>query len=90
MTDICIPISHLGDNQIAEVTVSVGNIKQKHSFRIEAFPWDIHTGMETRISRLKFMIENYDNHWELVQIYNPGINSEFIHILFRLKKEILD
>jgi len=85
MTDICIPITHLGKNQIAEVTVSFGNVQQKHSFRVEAFPWDTHTSIEKRILFLKRMIEDYDRNWELIQIYNPGTSAEYIHVLFKLK-----
>lgn len=85
MTDICIPISHLGDNQIAEVLVSIGGLEKKHNFKIEAFPWDTALPVEERINILKKMIENYDSSWELVQIYNPGDKDRFIHILFRQK-----
>jgi hypothetical protein len=85
MTDICIPISHLGDNQIAEVLVSIGGVQKKHNFKVEAFPWDTTMPIVERINLLKRMIENYDNNWELVQIYNPGDKDKFIHILFRKK-----
>jgi hypothetical protein len=83
MTDICIPISHLGDNQIAEVLISIGGIQKKHNFKVEAFPWDTSSPVEERINLLKRMIENYNKDWELVQIYNPGDKDKFIHVLFR-------
>ncbi|HVO75022.1 MAG TPA: hypothetical protein VMT35_13425 [Ignavibacteriaceae bacterium] len=85
MTDICIPISHLGDNQIAEVLVSIGGIQRKHNFKIEAFPWNTASPVEVRIDLLKRMIEGYDKDWELVQIYNPGEKDKFIHVLFKEK-----
>ncbi len=85
MTDICIPISHLGDNQIAEVLVSIGGLQKRHNFKVEAFPWDTALPVEERINLLKRMIENYDSDWELVQIYNPGDKDKSIHILFRKK-----
>jgi len=85
MTDICIPISHLGDNQIAEVLVSIGGLQKRHNFKVEAFPWDTALPVEERINHLKRMIENYDSDWELVQIYNPGDKDKSIHILFRKK-----
>ena len=83
MTDICIPISHLGDSEIAEVLVSIGGIQKKHNFKIESFPWNTSTPIEDRIDLLKKMIDNYDKDWELVQIYNPGDKDKFIHTLFK-------
>lgn len=83
MTDICIPITHLGDNQIAEVVVSVGGIHKKHNFKVEAFPWNSKSNSEERILLLRRLIESYDKNWELVQIYNPGQAADFIHVLFR-------
>ncbi|MGE5797522.1 MAG: hypothetical protein ACM34O_07150 [Ignavibacteria bacterium] len=88
MTDICIPISHLGDNQIAEVLVSIGGIQKSHNFKVEAFPWDTASPVENRINLLKRMIENYDSEWQLVQIYNPGDKDRSIHILFRKKENL--
>lgn len=88
MTDICIPISHLGDNQIAEVLVSIGGIQKSHNFKVEAFPWDTASPVEDRINLLKRMIGNYDNEWQLVQIYNPGDKDKSIHILFRKKENL--
>ena len=86
MTDICIPISHLGDNEIAEVLVSIGGVQKKHNFKIEAFPWNTGSPVEVRIDLLKRMIENYDKEWELVQIYNTGDRDKSIHVLFRKKQ----
>jgi len=85
MTDICIPISHLDDNQIADVTVSVNGEKKKYSFRVEAFPWNNLASSEERIMVLKDMIERYDSSWELIQIYTPGTSAGHIHVLFRKK-----
>lgn len=85
MTDICIPIPHLGENQAAEVVVTYGAVEYKHSFRVEAFPWDKRKPVGDRIMSLKSLIESYDTHWELVQIYNPGTDAGYIHVLFRLK-----
>ena len=85
MTDICIPITHLGDAQIAEVVVSIGAVEQKHNFRVESFPWDHTLSSDERIKSLKNLIENYDKSWELVQIYNPSADADYIHVLFRMK-----
>jgi hypothetical protein len=81
MTDICIPILHIGDQQIADVSVTIGGVEKKHNFRVEAFSWD--NKHEDRIRTLKNNIENYDQDWELVQIYNPSAKAKFIHVLFR-------
>jgi hypothetical protein len=85
MTDICIPISHLDDNQIADVMISVGGENLKYSFRVEAFPWNSLASSADRIAVLKEMIERYDSSWELIQIYSPGPSSRNIHVLFRKK-----
>lgn len=85
MKDICIPISHLGDNQIAEITILIGEKENKFNFRVESFPWNTKATVEERISVLRKVIETYDKDWEIVQIYNPTEKSDFIHVLFRRK-----
>ena len=85
MTDICIPISHLRNNEDAEIFVSFGGVKKKYNYKVEAFPWNPEEKTEQRITLLKRLIENYDKNWELVQIYNPGTKDAFIHVLLRMK-----
>lgn len=83
MSDVCIPLTGLKNDQSADVVVTVGGNKIQYSFRIESFPWETQLPIGKRIFLLKGMIENYDKEWELVQIYNPGENSGSIRVLFR-------
>ncbi len=95
MHDICVPIPHFSDNEIAEVEVKIGDKKSSFNFRVESFLWDNKdTGfselspvpLEQKISKLRNNIENYDKSWELVQIFTPPQGSKYIHVMFRQKK----
>lgn len=95
MTDLCIPVPQLGDQQVAEVTVKIGDKTTSFDFRVESFDWNgeelpddeaeytFHT--EEQIKKLKLLIESYDKAWALVQIYKPKPGSKFIQVLFRKK-----
>lgn len=95
MKDICIPIPHFGEHQIAEVEVTVNGKKKKFNFRVESFEWDgvidkskdILSQTEEKVKRLRDNIEGYDKSWELVQIYTPTQDSEHIQVLFRQKQK---
>ena len=98
MHDICVPIPHFRENEIAEVEVKIGDKKSSFNFRIESFIWENSDRgfselspplIEQKISQLKFNIENYDKDWELVQIFTPAQGSKYIHVLFRQKREVL-
>lgn len=97
MKEICIPISHFGDEEIAEVIVKVGNNEEKFHFRVESFPWkttdqdelneeEYLTESLRRIYGLKRAIQNYDKQWELIQIFTPAEDATHIHVLYRKKK----
>lgn len=94
MHDICVPIPHFTDNEIAEVEVKIGDKKSGFNFRIESFSWGTseiqftELPIEQRINQLKHNIESYDKSWELVQIFTPAHGSKYIHVLFRQKKLI--
>jgi len=94
MKDICIPIPHFEENQIAEVEVTINGKKQHFNFRVESFPWSLektedghHDALEVseKILHLKNMIESYDKNWELIQIFTPKSEAHFIQVLFRQK-----
>ncbi|MFC2134320.1 hypothetical protein ACFLTH_06840 [Bacteroidota bacterium] len=95
MKDICIPIPHFGENQIAEVEVTVNGKKKKFNYRVESFEWDgvidknqdMLTQTEEKVKKLKENIEGYDKSWDLVQIYTPSQGSEHIQVLFRQKQK---
>lgn len=87
MNDICIPLPRIEANA-AEVEVRVEGKPRKFNFRVESFPWEAPEGVtpsggELRFQKFKSMIESYDRHWELIQIYNPRPNAKTIQVLFR-------
>ena len=96
LRDLCIPIPGFGENEIAELTLKVGDRKFSYDFRVESFPWDAEDELNgesdeisrslARISRLKSAIEKYDKSWELIQIFTPTHSSKFIQVLYRKKK----
>lgn len=99
MRDICIPIPHFEENQIAEVEVTINGKKQHFNFRVESFPWSLtkdedghsdSSDVSEKILLLKNLIESYDKNWELIQIFTPKSDAHYIQILFRQKtfKEI--
>lgn len=93
MTDLCIPVPQLGEQQIAEVIVKVGDKKSAFNFRLESFNWNgeeipdkdmeysFHS--EVQINKLRTLIEGYDKNWELIQIFKPKPGSKYVQVLFR-------
>ncbi|MBN2349708.1 MAG: hypothetical protein JXJ22_12750 [Bacteroidales bacterium] len=96
MKELCVPVPNFKDNEVAEVEVKLQNKIIKYNFRVESFPWEIKDEMSNlehplekslaRITRLKNAIESYDKNWELIQIFNPSENSDFIQVLYRKKQ----
>ena len=97
MKEICIPIPNFWEDQIADVTLTVGGRKVSYSFRVESFPWALpdgepvndtdegaHATME-QIIALRVAIEQYDKNWELVEIYTPPRAASHIQVLYRKK-----
>lgn len=93
MKDLCVPVPGFGDNEIAEIQLSIGGKKSTFNFRVESFPWDVEDELGkfndevslslARIERLKNKIKNYNSEWELIQIFTPADNSKFIQVLYR-------
>jgi hypothetical protein len=94
MKEICIPISNLGEDEIADVTLTIGSRKTSFSFRVESFPWSIdsdhastddetlHASLD-QIAQLRSSISNYDSNWELIQIFTPRAGASHIQVLYR-------
>jgi hypothetical protein len=38
MREICIPVPGFGEDQIADVTLTIGDKKVSYSYRVESFP----------------------------------------------------
>ncbi|MBN1989305.1 MAG: hypothetical protein JW783_07920 [Bacteroidales bacterium] len=97
MREICIPIANFGEDEIADVTLTVGGRKVSYSFRVESFPWtfpgevpisDTDEGGHATLAQiiaLRIAIEQYDKGWELVQIYTPPRGASHIQVLYRKK-----
>jgi hypothetical protein len=93
MKDLCVPIPHFGEDEIADIDLRVGDQKISYSFRVESFPWEVEDELSVtdddvsaslaRIYRLKRAIEGYDRDWELIQIYTPNENARYIQVLYR-------
>jgi len=96
MKEICIPVSNLEEDEIADVTVTIGGKKIGYSFRVESFPWSVdsehvsadddslHATLE-QIAQLRSSISSYDSNWELIQIFTPSAGATHIQVLYRKK-----
>ena len=94
MRDICIPLKDVEDDKPVEVIVNVAGEMRKYSFRVETFDWSISDKESSehqfdiytlRIQKLREAIESYDKNWEVIQIFDPGKDSDFVQALFRLR-----
>ena len=87
MNDICVPLPRLESAKTADVQIKIANGElRSFNYRVESFEWMPEPEFwQARIEKLKNHIQNYDRNWELIQIYNPGPNDRFIHVLFRAK-----
>ncbi len=86
MREISLPIPQNLDEETAEITVSTSKNNHKFHFRIEAFDWgekDVEQSM--KIENLRQAIVDYDENFELIQIYTPAQDAKFIQVLFRKK-----
>lgn len=96
MREICIPVPGFGEDQIADVTLTIGDKKVSYSFRVESFPWSIdsetsesisnddyeHASLE-QIVNLRNSLANYNKGWELIQIFTPRKGATHIQVLYR-------
>ncbi len=98
LRELCVPIPHFSEEQIAEIILKIGQEELRYHFRVESFPWDsvddLQIGQDelslslARITRLKTAIENYDKDWELIQIFTPVDNARYIQVLYRKKRDL--
>jgi hypothetical protein len=99
MKEICIPIPHFGEHQIAEVEVTVNGKKKKYNYRVESFPWGLEESeadllnntseTQIKINHLRQLLDEYDDVWEIVQIFNPNESAKHIQVLFRQRHKEL-
>ncbi len=93
MREICIPVPAFGNDQIAEVTLTIDNKKVSYSYRVESFPWRIESEIDDedehnhatleQIEMLRKSLASYSREWELIQIYTPAKSATHIQVLFR-------
>lgn len=93
MKEVCIPLPYLLSNENAEVEVKINSRNKKVIYRIESFPWSASQfGLnpksedqifDSKIESLKSAISDYDDEWELLQIFAPEKSSDHIHVLYR-------
>lgn len=96
LRELCVPVPHLKEEEIAEIILKVGKEEVNYHFRIESFPWDQDDDLSeggdeitrslARITRLRQSIDSYDKQWELIQIFTPLEDSKFIQVLYRKKR----
>jgi hypothetical protein len=96
MKELCVPVSHLHEDEIAEIRLTIGGRDTTFNFRVESFPWEVQDELSrfddaislslARIERLRNAIKDYDPEWELIQIFTPSEKSKFIQVLYRKRK----
>lgn len=96
MRDICIPLKDVENDKPVEVIVNVAGERSKYNFRVETFDWSLtaeeladhnYDPYTLRIQKLRIAIENYDKKWEVIQIFDPGKDSNIVQALFRLREK---
>lgn len=93
MKQVNLPLPPVEENEPVEINVLIGERKEEVKYKIESFLWDVEDELSkvkdstsvslARIARLKKSIENYDKSWELLQIFAPLENSQYIRVLYR-------
>jgi len=96
MREISLPMPLVHKNEKVEIKVIIGNKRKVQNYKIESFQWELKDELSkgkdattkslARITRLKNSIETYDKSWELIQIFAPLENSEYIRVLYRKKE----
>ena len=89
MKEVCIPISDLKENDLAEVEVRIPKRKLIWKYRIEPFEIAFREEAgteELQIEKLRKKIKSYDSNWELIQIFDSDKSSGYIQLLYRSKK----
>ena len=87
MREVSLPMPNIKEDEVTDITVTVGRDEPKqYHFRIESFNWGKKDSLQSeKIQNLRQSIVDYDNNYEVIQIYTPVENSEHIQVLFREK-----
>jgi hypothetical protein len=89
MREICLPCPVMPENETEMIEIKMSGTNRICRYRIE--PLLINdlefkqNNTDLRIKKLKELIQNYDEHWELIQIFNTNVGSDYVHMLYREK-----
>lgn len=84
MPTISIQLPALEADQQIEVDVKINGEKKRRHYRVEIFAWEqCHDPAEERARCLQRMIQEYDPHWQLLQIGAPS--EKTIPLMFKQK-----
>ncbi|MCI0493713.1 hypothetical protein L0Z72_01805 [candidate division KSB1 bacterium] len=68
MPNVSIQLPMIEADQSIEVTVTVNGKQKRFNYRIEIFPWSVCQEVVNKADCLRQVIQNYDQHWQLIQI----------------------
>ena len=68
MPNISIQLPLIEAEHAVEVTVTINGQKKQFNYRIEIFPWSACRENVHKADCLRKIIDDYDQHWQLVQI----------------------
>lgn len=80
MANINIQLPIIDAEHKIEIEVKVNGAKKKYHYRVELFEWD-ECNDDNKAICLKKKISDYDKHWRVVQIGNPGEDN--IPVMFK-------
>jgi hypothetical protein len=93
MRQISLPLPRFEDDEPVEIKIKTGIKGRTYVYRLEPVKWESDeelgkAGDKTaislyRINQLKLSIESYDKSWELIQIFAPLKNSNYLRVLYR-------
>ena len=93
MKEICIPVFLMDKNEVIEIKLDF-NKRGSQFYRVQSFERESKQDQKItdetsrsfrRVTRLKKSIANYDENWELIQIFTPRQNENHIRVLYRKK-----
>ncbi|HEX9970496.1 MAG TPA: hypothetical protein VGD14_00360 [bacterium] len=68
MPNVSVQLPMIEADQSIEVTVTINGQQKRFNYRIEIFPWSECREVVNKADCLRRVIENYDQHWQLIQI----------------------
>jgi len=72
MDQVCIPLPRPTEDELLELTVTVGGTTHLMQYRIETVTWGPEVPPDERADQIRTFLADYDSAWSLVQIGAPG------------------